>query len=246
MRVHEDPLHWVAVAWAALAGGLFLVRGTTAGNAKAAAPEGARTCIVAVASHVQHAVTPDGAARVTTFRERIYRCGDSVWSERLRAPEYFVPAEPPPGDVVFPARELARFVTRTTDGGATLLLVSRVRRLVIEVAPEDFPRVGFEGSWDSAAHLLAKGNLVPVPPPESSPSGHGGDGCRWLGSNGDGGWARALFCDTVDVPLEIHFGGAPDGATEDVAVQVLPLSAESVPWQGLGDLHWSPSSEFPG
>jgi hypothetical protein len=242
MRVHEDPLHWVALAWAGMAAGLYFAQGRGAARAADTGSTASAPCVVAIASHVQRTVSPDGTTRTASFRERIYRCGGSVWTERLKAPEYFHAAEPPPGELAFPAPELARFVTRTRDGGATLLLVSLGRRRVIEVAPEDFARAGFDGTWDAAAHVISKVDLVP----SAAPSGDRGEGCRWLETTGARRRAHALFCDEIDLPLEIHFDEGPDGTMEDVSVQVLPLAPDDVPWRGVGDLHWSPSSDVPG
>jgi hypothetical protein len=244
MRVHEDPLRWVALTWAAMAAGLFFARRSAGVGVKDPASEASAACVVAVAAHVQRSVSPDGALHTTSFRERVYRCAGSVWTERLRAPEYFRAAEPPPGEAAFPALELARFVTRTADGGTTLLLVSRARRQAIEVAPDDFARAGFDGSWDGASHLLPKAGLVPVT--VSTAPEHDGEGCRWLESTSTGRRARVLFCDEIDMPLEIHFEEAPDGTTEDVSVQVLPLAPDAVPWRGVGDFHRSSSSDVPG
>lgn len=129
-----------------------------------------------------------------------------------------------------PMFTMARLVTKG-DAGATLALVSRAEKQIVEIGRESYDTAHFDGDFDAAAHLLAPSSVTAMTKVEgrTAPSG-----AEWREKRSAGGVVRVLWSTTYDVPLEIE-SDAASGARRDritVHIDALPADAD-LPWRSI-------------
>lgn len=203
-------------------------------------------------------LSDEGVYKLTRHQDRLIRVGDQVWLERVLPPGRAAPehgghdhaghdhgeASEARGqgkvdgtqhrldlhDVNF--EKAARAVSRD-EKGVHLAFVSAANRLHLQVEPENYQAVGFNGSWDAAYYLIDPTTLARLQPlaGRTAPAG-----AVWLGERRADHYLRVLWSQTLALPLRIE-SGHPDGSlTRTIVVQPERLPrAGQLPWQQLGD-----------
>jgi hypothetical protein len=214
-------------ALVALLGAATLATPSTRAHATAPAPRPA--CVSAIITHREHTEASDGITRDLSYRERFHRCQDRVWIERLRRPA--TAPSPRSGDrhAVPDVHTLGWLVTRAADGGATLALVDREGRRVIDVDRGSFETLRFTPRFAPAAQLVDPERLTTSR--ELTRPSHV-TGAAWLGRDEGGRYVRFLWDSRLELALALERGEA-DGTTRDeVRVDLVPSPA-TYPWQEL-------------
>jgi hypothetical protein len=115
------------------------------------APFGARAekCEAKEVVRERSETTRAGVTRSEKWTERLLRCGDEVWIERVGA----APLEDNPRERREPDLERAAwYLKRQPDGSSRLWLVFRELKMIIEARPgADYDRLQFDGKFDAAA-----------------------------------------------------------------------------------------------
>jgi hypothetical protein len=129
-------------------------------------------------------------------------------------------------------------VERGAGDGATLTLVDREHRRVIEVDPSDYPVVRFEGSWELASQLVRQSTLDGMRPIESRVEG------RLLERRDGGRFVRVVWSDALALPLEVHAGSDDGHADDRLTVAVARLRRTDLPWLGIEDFEKKSMVDF--
>lgn len=113
--------------------------------------------IVAVVTHESRVETQDGVTRTERFQERVVRRDGRVWTERVlptqRRSDVHDHAKGEVGHRHFDFGTASRYVTRDTAGKLKLEFVDRTHRQVVFVPEAEYGTAGFNGNWDTEAHL---------------------------------------------------------------------------------------------
>lgn len=109
----------------------------------------AEPCKAMEVTHERSERTAAGVTRSERWTDRVLRCGDEAYVERLFA----TPMENTPRERREPDLERAAWhLHRLPDGKAQVQLVFRELRMVVDLKPvPDFEVVGFDGRFDSVA-----------------------------------------------------------------------------------------------
>ena len=214
MKLHPSFIAAVLVAFAACA--------------HAAAPD-----LDATVTYQTRQVTSGGVTRTETWQERLIRRGDTVWTERVlparaAASHAQESATEHVGHKHFDFDSAARLVQRGADGQLRLRYVDRQHRVVVSVPKAEFGAVGFDGRWDTAAHIVAPAVV------ERMGSAGGGAKTGWRSGNTAGWQHRVQWSESLQVALRVE-SQRDDGSTRRV-VSIVPtraVAANALPWNAL-------------
>ncbi len=182
----------------------------------------------ALVTYETRQLTTAGVLRTERWQERLVRHGDAVWTARvlpagqaaLHANES---AAEHAGHKHFDFDSAARLVERTPSGELRLRFVDREHKVVVSVPKAEYGAVGFDGSWDAAAHI--------VPPAVVARMGvASADG--WRTENAKG-WSHKLrWSAAQQVPLRVESRRDDGSVTRVVTVTPMPAAA-ALPWSGI-------------
>ena len=183
-----------------------------------------RGCLAATIRHEEHTDDRDGVAHDVRYEDRFVRCEGHVWTERVLPRG--VPPELERGQGhrhMAPAFTMARLVTRG-DGGATLALVSRAERQIVEIGRESYDTMRFDGDFDAAGHLLAPSSVAAMAKVigRAAPSG-----AEWREKRTASGVVRVLWSTSHDFPLEIETEATSGARRDRIVVRIDALSADA-------------------
>jgi len=178
-------------------------------------------------------VTSAGVTRTESWKERIVRRGDTVWTERVlpsqahAAHSHETKAEHA-GHKHFDADGAARWVQLDADGETVLRFVDRGHRMVVSIPKLEYDAVGFDGRFDAAAHVVPPA-VVDRMPVLASRDASGG---VWhVEKSGD--WShRVLWSAEKQVATRVESERADGSFKRTVTVEpVAPAAA--LPWADL-------------
>lgn len=198
-------------------------------------------CIAAVLAHEEHTDDDDGVSHDVRYEERFVRCGDHVWTARVLPrglPEHHAESghrEMPP------SYALARLVTRQTDGRGALALVATDAKQVIDVSPESFDTVRFEGDFEAARHLISPAALARMGTTTRAAPG----GASWRETTSASGWVRVLWSTRLDFPLEIESRSASGKKRDRIVVRFESRPADdAMPWARVATYERKSDSDY--
>lgn len=181
--------------------------------------------------HETVALGADGVTRITRFAERLVRRDNQSWVARILPPGAHDDADHHQGGKSHKHLDLsaaARWVQRQDDGKLRVRLVNAHDKTLVDVAPVDYPNIGFDGRWSTAAQLLDPEQIKRMQPsPRAAPKGS-----RWY----QGGSAKAkvdvLWDEAARYPRRIESTNASgtQRATLTATREAFPVQA---PWTQL-------------
>ena len=207
-----------ALVLAVLAGGV--------GAAHAAPPD-----LDAVVTYETRQTLSSGALRTETWKERLVRRGDTVWTERVLPAQARHVHEAPgehAGHKHFNADSAARWIQLDATGQTQLRYVDREQRTVVSVPKTEYGAVGFDGRFDAAAHIVPP-SLVARMPAQAGPAGAGG---VWHVET-DKDWShRVLWSEARQMALRVESRRIDGSVSRVVTVEPAPAPA-ALPWQAV-------------
>ena len=188
--------------------------------------------------HVAISAGPDGVKRTAEFTERIVRRQDQVWVERV-VPEGWHPtgtdAKADTSHKHLDAVAAARWITRNTDGTATVRLAAREEKVLVDVAKTDFANVGFDGSWVAAYYLIDPAALKFM-----KASAAKGDLVTYT-SNEANRQVKVVWNQRLKLPLLVESSSGP--SSKRTTVENL-AAAKSLPWDGVKNYNRKDYSDY--
>ena len=114
-------------------------------------------------------VTANGATRFERWQERLIRRADTVWTERVPpasadALHAGATIAEHTGHKQFDFDRTARVVQREFEGQPRLRFVDCAHRVVVSVPKAEYGAVGFDGSWNVAAHFVPPSTIARMKP----------------------------------------------------------------------------------
>jgi hypothetical protein len=199
---------------------LGLLAIASCGRGRAAAPVPA--CQAALLSYEEHEVSADGVVRDARWQERLVRCGEESFRERM-LPERRVKVDGKHDEHDHP--DLALVAKHYVNGKVEL--VDRTRKLIIEVSAPEFGSIGFDGSFDGAAHIVRADVRKQMHPIDRRAP----EGAIWLERRSGTRYQRVLWSSQLDLPLAVESGD--DDGTQTQKLTVTPEPASTPPWTEL-------------
>ena len=198
-----------------------------AAHAAPAAPD-----LDALVTYETRQLTASGVTRTETWRERIVRRGDVVWSERV-LPAAAVghvhgSAAAPTAHKHFDFERAARWVQRDANGQLQLRFVDRAHRTVVSVPKAEYAAVGFDGRWDAAAHLVPPSVVERM---TVAPAGRGT--AQWRTESANGWRHRVLWSPARQTALRIESTRDDGSARRVVSVEPSNAAPRALPWSGV-------------
>lgn len=188
----------------------------------------------AVVTYETRQVTSSGIVRTETWAERIVRRGDTVWTERVLPPQavaahsHETEAEHA-GHKHFDADAAARWVALDAKGQTQLRFVDRAHRMVVSVPKPEYEAVGFDGSFDAAAHVVPAAVIDRMPVLASAT--RGADPVWHVEKTRE--WShRVLWSAQKQVALRVESERADGSFRRTVTVEPVAAAA-ALPWAGL-------------
>jgi len=200
-----------------------------------AVPPDPRGCLAATIHHEEHTDDRDGVSHDVRYDDRFVRCEGNVWTERVLPRG--VPKDAAHGGHrhLPPAFTMARWVTRTSDGVA-FMLVSRTEQMIVEMGRESYDAVRFDGDFDAAAHIVAPASIAAMTKLDrAAPAG-----AEWREKKTAAGTVRVLWSSTYDFPLEIETETAD--RRDRMVVTIDPLG--ELPWRTTDGYTKKEDSDF--
>lgn len=126
-------------------------------------PAQAAPVLDVVLTHEAESIDRDGVTRSSRYQERMVRGDKDIWLERL-LPAVVAredhEAEHATGEHEHPDLTLAaRHITRTAAGKASLVMVIKHARQVVDLQPVDYDTVGFNDCWACAYNIITPAEL---------------------------------------------------------------------------------------
>lgn len=186
--------------------------------------------LAALLTHEFEEVTVEGVTKYSRYQERFYRQGSNVWTERVFPNNRPAAVHKPSGhqhDVDLATA--SRHITRTINGKAKIAFVSVPDKVIINVSAEDYPTVGFNGSWDSAYHIVKPQFLrtmtrSKIPSPVS--------GAVWYEKDVGKETTRILWSSSLALPLVIESRSKQGYYYTKVSVKlIIPPARGRMPWE---------------
>ena len=208
-------LHWTTAALLVASAGASLAAG---------APD-----VDALVTYETRQVTSAGVTRTERWQERLVRRGDSVWSERVLTASTAVlhtneTATEHAGHKHFDFDRAARLVQRDAKGQLRLRFVDREKRVAVDVPAAEYGAVGFDGSWDAAAHLV----------PPSVVARMGAAAVSGWRSEKVKGWShRVRWSSALQLPMRLE-SQRDDGNVRRVVTVEVRAPVVALPWAALG------------
>ena len=191
--------------------------------------------LAALLTHEYQEITAEGVTRNSRYQERFYRQGDHVWIERVFPKDQ--PANAHKLSSHHHGADLAtasRHITRTSNGKAKIALVSFTDKALINVGPEEYQTVGFNGSWSSAYHIVSPQSLKTM---QRSRAPNPGSGATWYEKDSGKEIIRVLWSSDLALPLVIENRDKHGGAYSKMSVKLLPPpDKQSMPWTRIKQL----------
>lgn len=203
------------------------------GAALQAAAAGSSPDLAAVVRHETQQRLPSGITRTEQWSERFVRQGEQVWSERVLPPGAARHADEAPGSAHrhFDFESAARWVRRDGDGRLQLRFAAPQQQVVVTVPRTEYGAVGFDGRWDTAAHLVPP-LLIAAMPQEATGSPIAG--ARWHVQREQGWTHRVLWSPALQVALRIESRRDDGSASRTVVLEPAAASTpRQAPWVGL-------------
>ena len=178
--------------------------------------------------HRVKAVGADGITRTTEFAERVVRRKDQLWIERVvpaGAREAKAHATGGHDEKHLDLATAARWIT--LEGGKTLnlRLVSAEDKTVVSVPAAEYENIGFDGSWDSAWHLLDPRRLEKMKAvADDAPAG-----MRWYESVSGGTTVRVLWDEKAGIPRRVQSDNRKGTTRKLMSVQNI-APPKNPPW----------------
>lgn len=181
--------------------------------------------------HETESVGSDGVTRTTRFAERLVRRDGESWVERILPPhahdedEHRTGAR---GHKHMDVSAAARWVTRAADGKLAVRVVSRHEKVMVDVAPVDYPNIGFDGRWTTASQLMDPEQLSRMKPSSrSAPAG-----ARWYETSTPAMKLQVLWDEKEQYPRRLESASLRGtGRASTVATrEAMPVTP---PWQSL-------------
>lgn len=205
-----------------------LALGTLIGAALLASPVSAAPPDVdALVTYETQQRLSNGVTRTERWQERLVRSGDAVWTERVRVDRGGVAhadesAAEHVGHKHFDFDVAARWLQREPNGAVRLRYVDRAERVVVAVPAAEFGAVGFDGRWDTAAHVAPPAAIARMPAI--------GAGVRQERANG---WThRVRWSDAWQLPLRLE-SQRDDGSVRRVVTVTPSVPAAAAPWNAI-------------
>ncbi len=130
-------------------GPAFLLGLAMAGN-HAVAAEPLRSVVM---SYSIRQVSDSGVTQTMDYKERVVRGPSDVWIERV------IPAAlqhvDEPGHKHLNKDRCARWISKNAKGVVSYWLVDTDHRVLVEITPNDYDNVGFDGRWDRVYNMIS-------------------------------------------------------------------------------------------
>jgi hypothetical protein len=220
-----------------------LVAFLLAATGSLAAPAWAAPDVALEVVHRSSSIGADGIQRDTLMTERIVRLGNTVWVERVM-PAGFVHSDEghKAGKVSSEHKHAdlssaARWIERQEGGKLRFRMVAMHDKVVVDVAPNEFATVGFDGKWDAAYYLIDPALLKKLQ------AGAVESGAQWFENVKPGldNKVRILWSAKNEIPLKVISQSRM--ATRTTTVRVLNTSP-SKPWQATNKFASKDYSDF--
>lgn len=197
--------------------------------------------------HRSSSIGADGIQRDTLLTERMTRMGNTVWVERVMPAGYAHPDEAhKPQSASKSSRDehkhadlsaATRWIERQEGGKVRFRLVAAHDKVIVDVAPNEFATVGFDGKWDAAYHLIDPALLKKLQP------GTAESGAQWF-ENAKGAAdtkVRILWSAKYEIPLKVISQSRT--ATRTTTTKILSV-APTKPWQAVSKFATKDYSDF--
>lgn len=199
---------------------------------------GAPPDLDALVSYETRQVLASGVTRVDSWKERLVRRGNQVWTERLLSPAsatghmHETEAEHL-GHKHFNAETAAHWLTLGADGKVAVRFVDREHKEVVDIPRAEFGTVGFDGSFDAAASIVPEAVALAMKP---VPGGAVAERGQWRGDRSHGWSHRILWSTTQRIALKLESQRDDGSVRRLVSVQVRAVRGDQpAPWDQLSD-----------
>jgi hypothetical protein len=194
---------------------------------------------------VEHDLTEigaDGVTRNVHFQERFHRRDGMIWIERVIPAGAHEAGAHSSADHEHKHMDLAAAARWITLEGGTLprvRLVNGVDRVVVEVPAAEYGEIGFDGSWESAWHLLDPRQLQSMrPAPGQAPAG-----TRWYQAAAGQQTVRVLWDEKARIPRRIESSNAAGTSRKRMTASDV-AAPRSAPWKTLAGYQQKEYSDY--
>jgi hypothetical protein len=204
----------------------------------------AATDLALEVTHQSSSLGADGIKRDTLFTERVIRQGDTVWIERVipagaHTESELEKAKNPKGHKHADLNNAVRWIQKLPDGKLKLRLVALHDKVIVDVAPNEFANVGFDGSWAAAYHLIDPAFLKKLKPAQTEGAS------QWFFSapSSSSNSVRILWTQKNEIPTSVLTQNVSGTTKRLTTVRVLSHSP-STPWRNLNQFVVKEYSDF--
>ncbi len=204
----------------------------------------AATNLALEVTHQSSSLGADGIKRDTLFTEHVIRQGDTVWIERVIPAGAHTASEHEKeknlkGHKHTDLNNAVRWIQKLPDGKLKLRLVALHEKVIVDVAPNEFANVGFDGGWAAAYHLIDPAVLKKLKPAQTEgPS-------QWFVSapSSNSNSIRILWAQKNEIPMAVLTQNVSGTTKRSTTVRVMSQSP-STPWRNLSQFSVKEYSDF--
>ncbi len=203
----------------------------------------AATNLALEVTHQSSTVGADGIKRDTSFTENVIRQDDTVWIERVIPAGAYSAAgheksKKPNGHKHVDLNNAVRWIQKLPDGKLKLRLVSLTDKVIVDVAPNEYANVGFDGLWTAAYHLIDPLVLKKLKPGKTEEEN------QWFESpQSSTGGVRILWNGSTEIPMKVLTHNSIGNTMRSTTVRVIGGSPKT-PWRNLSKFSVKEYSDF--
>jgi hypothetical protein len=181
--------------------------------------------------HESNILGADGVTRITRFSERLIRRDNQSWVARIMPAGAHAEAEHQTGGNNHKHLDIAaasRWVARNDDGKLRVRLVDEHEKMVVDIPVVDYPNIGFDGKWSTAAQLLDPEQIKRMKPAaRSAPAG-----ARWYEGGTPQARVQVLWDEQEKYPRRIESANTAGTSRSSMIVTRETMPA-TLPWTTL-------------
>lgn len=190
-------------------------------------------------THDSKTVAANGVTSTVHYQERMYRQEQQLWLERVIPTKvYQVKEEYHDGEHKhLDLESSARWITKQPNG-ASLRLVNRHDKQIVNVNMGDYDAVGFDGKWLSTYSLIDPQQLKTMTLSKRvAPTGS-----QWYETTKDGRYLRVLWDAKLAIPRRMESGQVDGTQQHTIQIDIQPTTA--MPWLALKGYQEKEYSDF--
>ena len=190
-------------------------------------------------THDSKTVAANGVTSTVHYQERMYRQEQQLWLERV-IPTKVYQAKEEHHDGEHKHLDLessARWITKQPNG-ASLRLVNRHDKQIVNVNMGDYDAVGFDGKWLSTYSLIDPQQLKTMTLSKRvAPTGS-----QWYETTKDGRYLRVLWDTKLAIPRRMESGQVDGTQQHTIQIDIQPTTV--MPWLALKAYQEKEYSDF--